>query len=429
MNKKHLKELTFTQSCSTKYAAQESPGSLTSHNYWEIMGGDDTEEELVPRGGLRDSTSRSSEENCDFNIVQPLKSKRQPSAKGHIVHSWDILLGMGAHGLEVTLSQLLEGICKSQTISSLDLSFGSQGGKSMELDIVTNLGENCYVACGKGVIAARRCMKQRYIELGFTKTVSNDRAIYINKLVTIGPSEAVLAARVMEQARRRKRQRETSRQRRISKANKQMTAMGIMVGGLRADSGGVEEGTGAEDGTGAGEGAEPETTEEQRLGKLITLYKWRLAQFNISDAKRGGGAKWKGISQLMAEHKLHGIALQELIIDDQTTFMANKHLYKGLRLLMHPCTKGDLGGPAGGTGFLVRTELLVQELFLDFGSISIVGFYGPEVISTLKIRTAKHYCTWVSMYVRQRDTAFDKGYELRKIEPLKHIKNKIVMHG
>ena len=58
---------------------------------------------------------------------------------------------------------------------------------------------------------------------------------------------------------------------------------------------------------------------------------------------------------------------------------------------------------------------------------SIVGFYGPEVISTLKIRTARHYCTWVSMYVRQRGTTFDKGYELRKFEPLKHIKNKIVM--
>ena len=31
------------------------------------------------------------------------------------------------------------------------------------------------------------------------------------------------------------------------------------------------------------------------------------------------------------------------------------------------------------------------------------------------------------MYVRQRGTTFDKGYELRKYGPLKHIKNKIVM--
>ena len=55
------------------------------------------------------------------------------------MHSWDILPDMGVHGLEITLPQLPEGTCKSQTISSL--SFGSQGGKSMELDIVTNLGE------------------------------------------------------------------------------------------------------------------------------------------------------------------------------------------------------------------------------------------------------------------------------------------------
>ena len=79
-----------------------------------------------------------------------------------------------------------------------------------------------------------------------------------------------------------------------------MTAMGITIGGLRSDSGDTEEGAGAE-----GED-EAETTEEQKLGKLITLYKWRLAQFNMSDAKRGGGAKWDGLAQLMEEHKLRG---------------------------------------------------------------------------------------------------------------------------
>ena len=108
----------------------------------------------------------------------------------------------------------------------------------------------------------------------------------------------------------------------------------------------------------------------------------------MRDAKRGGGAKWEGLSQLMEEYKLHGIALQELIILDQTKFMANKHMYKGLTLRMHPCINGDLRGAVGGTGFLVRTELLGQELFLDFEFINTVGFYGPEVISTLKIRTA-----------------------------------------
>ena len=68
-------------------------------------------------------------------------------------------------------------------------------------------------------------------------------------------------------------------------------------------------------------------------------------------------------------------------------------------------------------------------MFLDFRSIRTVGFYGPEAISKLKIRTATRYCTWISMYVRQRGTVYDEGYELRKYEPLKHItcKNKIIM--
>ena len=82
----------------------------------------------------------------------------------------------------------------------------------------------------------------------------------------------------------------------------------------------------------------------------------------------------------MDEHKLHGIALQELRISDQTTFMSSKHKYKGLTLLMHPCIEGDLSVAGGGTRFLVRTELLEQGLFLDFGYVSTVRFYGPEVI-------------------------------------------------
>ena len=45
-----------------------------------------------------------------------------------------------------------------------------------------------------------------------------------------------------------------------------MTAMGIIVGGTRADSGEAEEGVGAE----AEE--EAEITEKEKLGKLITLY-------------------------------------------------------------------------------------------------------------------------------------------------------------
>ena len=88
--------------------------------------------------------------------------------------------------------------------------------------------------------------------------------------------------------------------------------MGIIVGGLtafkRADS--EEEGAESE------EKPDAEVTKKEKLGKLITLYKRKLAQFNMSDAKRGGGTKWEGLSQLMEEHKLHiahgndGIALQ-----------------------------------------------------------------------------------------------------------------------
>ena len=120
-----------------------------------------------------------------------------------------------------------------------------------------------------------------------------------------------------------------------------MPAICITVGGLRADSGGIKEGAEAE------EEAEAEVTEEQRLGKLMALYKWRLAQSNMPDARREGGAKWEGLSQLIEEHRLHGIALQELRISDQTTFVANKHTYKGLTLLMYPCIEGELRGPAG----------------------------------------------------------------------------------
>jgi hypothetical protein len=307
-----------------------------------------------------------------------------------------------------------------ESISSI--SFGSPGGNAMDMHIITNLGELHYIRCGKGVIASRRYLKQEFTKLGFNKTHSGDRAVYFNNLVTFGPSKPQLLAKIIEHAKRKKKKRKTSKQRAASKAKKQLTAMGIIVGGMRSDSSPHEEGE--EEASSPGD--EP-IIEEEKIGKLITIYKWRLAQLNMADAKKGGGTKWEGLAQFMDEHKLHGIALQELRLKDQTTFTAQKEKYKGLSLLIHPCIEGDKGGEAGGTCFLVRTELLEQELFLDFGSISTVGFYGPEVISTLKIRTANHFCTWVSMYVRQRPGIYDKGYEFRKYEPLKHIRNKTVM--
>ena len=139
----------------------------------------------------------------------------------------------------------------------------------------------------------------------------------------------------------------------------------------------------------------------------MTTYKRKLAQFNMADARKGDGTEWEGLAQIMEEHTLHGIALQGLGISDQATFMAHKHKYRGLTLLMHPCIEGDLDGAVGGTGFLVRIELLEQRLVLEFRPIIIVGFFGPEVISTIKIRTAAKHCTWISMYLDK-----DQGHNL-----------------
>ena len=115
--------------------------------------------------------------------------------------------------------------------------------------------------------------------------------------------------------------------------------MGITVGGMRFDST-LQNEEGEEMN---GPSNEP-ITEEEKVGKLITIRKWRLAQLNMADAKKGGGAKWLGLAQFMDAHKLHGIALQELRIKDQATFIAQKEKYKGLSLLMHPCIEGEKGG-------------------------------------------------------------------------------------
>ena len=78
----------------------------------------------------------------------------------------------------------------------------------------------------------------------------------------------------------------------------------------------------------------------------------------MADARKGGGTKWKGLVLFMDEHKLHGIAPQELRLSDQTTFMSNKHTYNGLTLLMHPCIEEALNGAAGG---LVKSYTRIRE--------------------------------------------------------------------
>ena len=168
------------------------------------------------------------DDRLEFNF----NTERLP--RGQVLKSWDILIDEGKQGLEITLPQLIRGTCTLQTISSL--SFGSKGGKSADLDITTALGENHYISCGKGVTMARRRFKREYKELGFTKAVHGGRAVYINTSVTVGPPRHVMIARILEHATKRAKRKKTRRQRATSKAKRQMTAMGIMLGGMRADS-------------------------------------------------------------------------------------------------------------------------------------------------------------------------------------------------
>ena len=228
LNQVHFGELSFIESYSAAHGLQGKFRGCNSDNYWAILGGEDTEERIESFVGVQDYTPRDTEEE---DTKLQFNTRKLPTARGHIVHSWDILLDMGTQVLEVTLPQLIEGTCKSQTICSL--SFGSKGNKSVDLDIITSLRENHCIECWKGAIIARRYMKQRYGELGFTKTVSSGRAIYIDTLVTVGPSNPILTARVVEHAKKRKRQMKISKQKTASKVKTQMTAIGIVMGGIR----------------------------------------------------------------------------------------------------------------------------------------------------------------------------------------------------
>ena len=104
------------------------------------------------------------EENNEMRFNTKLKTQ---TTRGHNLRAWDMLRDMGEQGLEITLPQLSQGTRRSQTISSI--SFGSKGAKTVDVDIITNLGESHYISCGEGAITSRRCLKQRHGELGFTK--------------------------------------------------------------------------------------------------------------------------------------------------------------------------------------------------------------------------------------------------------------------
>ena len=93
----------------------------------------------------KENEMEGSNKDMDTKLRFNTKTKTQ-TARGHILHTWDVLLDMGEHGLEVTLPQLAQRACKSQTISSI--SFGSQGGKSVDVDIITNLAQTvCTARC------------------------------------------------------------------------------------------------------------------------------------------------------------------------------------------------------------------------------------------------------------------------------------------
>ena len=115
----------------------------------------------------------------------------------------------------------------------------------------------------------------------------------------------MLSARVIEHAEKRKRQRETSKQRASSKANTQLSTMSIVVGGTRADS--------AEEVAEAERKPDPEITEEEERGKLLTMHKWKLAQFNrpmlereVSLSARAWLCSWMSTNYMALHYKSLG---------------------------------------------------------------------------------------------------------------------------
>ena len=121
----------FRKSVSSKacYRGYESRESLTEHfsvNPWAIVDHSHTMRQCeIHRIEMKHCNEVGETKKCNKEGNDELrfnsKAKLQPT-RGHIVHSWDVLIDMGTHGLEITLPQLLEITCKSQKISFL--SFG-----------------------------------------------------------------------------------------------------------------------------------------------------------------------------------------------------------------------------------------------------------------------------------------------------------------
>ncbi len=173
---------------------------------------------------------------------------------------------------------------------------------------------------------------------------------------------------------------------------------------------------------------QPAAAKPKAPTKTVKLSTWRLGQLNIADIRRHTEKKWRGLSQIMEDKQLHGIALQELRMEDASSFTVNQDLYKGLTLLVEPCVQGDKGGNAGGLGFLVRTELLDQGLFSHINQIKSEGFYGTENLAYLDFKVGTSKVKWVNTYVRSKPGSNTTAYEWKKIKSMCDLQgDKIIM--
>ena len=138
--------------------------------------------------------------------------------------------------------------------------------------------------------------------------------------------------------------------------------------------------------------------------------------------------KWKELATIMDKNKLDGLAIQEHILTDDSSFVAEG--MGDLRLYPTPCTKGDKGEPTGGVAFLVKAELEQTGLVTDHRSITAEGFYGAEEFAvelTLKHKTGT--IKWISTYARQGSGAERDAYEYKKLEKLSTLKGNLLVMG
>ena len=122
-----FRNLIFNTPCCRNHESKEGSIEQFSVNPWGIFDHPHTTRhgEIHQWGYNEEDELKGCGKEGDTKLRFNNEVKAQ-TARGHILHTWDVLLDMGEQGLEVTLPQLVQGTCKSQTISFI--SFGSQGG-------------------------------------------------------------------------------------------------------------------------------------------------------------------------------------------------------------------------------------------------------------------------------------------------------------